>query len=437
MLIHENPAAVLQSLIRFDTTNPPGNERACIDYINGLLQAAGIETTLLARDDNRPNLIARLRGAGSAPPFLMQGHVDVVTTANQQWTHPPFEAVEQDGFIWGRGTLDMKGGVAMMLCAMLKMKHEMDNGNATPAGDILLCVMSDEEAGGEYGAKWLVENHPEQFDGVKYAIGEFGGSSMHLHGKKFYIIQMAEKVSCQIKLSIHGPAGHASSPQQGGTMARLGKVLTRLDEQQLPVHVTPVVQKMVEGIADAIHAPYEAVLQQTLAPASDSPLGVLMRPMFRNTASPTIVHGGDKINVIPGLVELSLDGRMLPGMQPAQFVDELKAVIGDDLAEHIDMEVVKCELPELTQPDMTQFDMLAGILRELDTDANPIPYLLPAGTDGSHFARLGIQNYGFTPMLLPESFNFGATIHAADERIPVEAVAFGTEAIFMVLQRYK
>ena len=162
-----------------------------------------------------------------------------------------------------------------------------------------------------------------------------------------------------------------------------------------------------------------------------------MRPMFRNTASPTIVNGGDKINVIPGLVKLSLDGRILPGMQPAQFVDELKAVIGDDLAEHIDIEVVKCELPELSQPDMAQFDMLAGILKELDADANPIPYLLPADTDGSHFARLGIQNYGFTPMLLPEGFNFGATIHAADERIPVEAVAFGVEAIFMALQWYK
>ena len=165
--IYQRPAALLQDLIRFDTTNPPGNEAACVTYIDHLLTEAGIETTRLARDPNRPNLIARLKGQGKAPPLLLYGHVDVVTTVGQQWTHPPFEAREVDGVIWGRGALDMKGGVAMMLAAVLRAKAE----GLAPAGDVVLAILSDEECGGDYGAGYLVENHPEQFEGVRYALG--------------------------------------------------------------------------------------------------------------------------------------------------------------------------------------------------------------------------------------------------------------------------
>lgn len=222
-------------------------------------------------------------------------------------------------------------------------------------------------------------------------------------------------------------------------MARLGRVLTALDEKQTPFHITPVVQKMLEGIAKGNNAPYELILnliQQGLASpeaATQMPALKMMGPMFRNTVSPTIVRGGDKINVIPGLIELSLDGRMLPGFTPDQFVAEIQDIVGTDLT----IEVVHCDPPDLVEPDMGQFEMLAAVLRELDEEAIAIPYLLPAGSDGRHFARLGIQNYGFTPMLLPEGFNFSATIHAADERIPIEALQFGTEAIYMVLKRYQ
>lgn len=435
MAVYHNPADVLKTLIRFNTTNPPGNELACVQYIDGLLQAAGIETTILARDDNRPNLIARLPGNGTAPPFLMQGHVDVVTTANQNWTHPPFDAVEVDGFIWGRGALDMKSGVAMMLCAMLKMKAE----GITPNGDIILCILSDEEASARYGAKWLVENHAEQFAGVKQAIGEFGGQSTYLAGKKFYLIQMAEKLSCQLRLSIHGSGGHGALLIRGGAMTRLGKLLTKFDKQHTPIHITPVVRMMIEGIVGATKAPTSNVLRQLLRPRlTDALMATVpglaaMRPMFRNTVSPTIVRGGDKINVIPSKIELDLDGRMLPGFTPEQFVAELRPIIGKD----IDINIIGYDVPNLNPPDIGQFDMLAGILKELDPDGVPIPYMLPAISDGRFFSQLGIQTYGFTPMQLPKDFSFSATIHAADERIPVEAMNFGTQAIFMALQRYR
>src|SRR5258708_3802534 len=166
--IYQRPAELLQKLIRFNTTNPPGNESACIGYINKLLTEAGIQTTILAADPQRPNLIARLQGQGNAPPLLLQGHVDVVTTEKQDWQHPPFEAKEIDGYIWGRGTLDMKGGVSMMIVAFLQAKAE---GVSLP-GDVILTVLSDEEVGGEYGAKYLVEKHAEIFKGVRYALPE-------------------------------------------------------------------------------------------------------------------------------------------------------------------------------------------------------------------------------------------------------------------------
>lgn len=182
--IYERPVELLQNLIRFDTTNPPGNEAGCVAYINSLLTEAGFETTLLAKAPNRPNLIACLKGRGNAPPLLLYGHVDVVTTANQKWTYPPFEGKMIDGYIWGRGALDMKAGLAMLLAAFLRAKAE----GLTPAGDIVLAILCDEEAGGNYGAKYLVENHAEQFEGIRYAIGEFGGFSMYIGRQKFYPI---------------------------------------------------------------------------------------------------------------------------------------------------------------------------------------------------------------------------------------------------------
>ena len=206
--IYQYPAELLQRLIRFDTTNPPGNETECIAFIHGLLNEAGIEAMVLAKTPERPNLIARLSGRGSAPPLLLYGHVDVVTTQNQEWRQPPFEGKLVDGFVWGRGALDMKGGVAMLLSAFLRAKAE---GVELP-GDVLLAVVSDEEAGGDYGAKFLVEQHPDLFDGIRYALGEFGGFTMYVGKKRFYPIQIAEKQICWMKATVRGSGGTDPCP---------------------------------------------------------------------------------------------------------------------------------------------------------------------------------------------------------------------------------
>ena len=432
--IHEQPAKLLQNLIRFDTTNPPGNETLCVGYIDHLLTEAGFETTILARDSNRPNLIARLKGQGTAPPLLLQGHVDVVTTANQDWTHPPFEGKAVDGYIWGRGALDMKGGVAMMLSAFLRAKAE----GLIPAGDIVLAILSDEEAGGDYGANYLVENHADQFEGIRYAIGEFGGFPLYIGGRKFYAIQVADKRFCWMKIILRGPGGHASSPVRGGIMARLARLLQSLDQHRLPVHVTPVARQMLEAIAAVVPSPMSSAFQQLLDPAlTDTvldqlgPQGSMFDAMLHNTVNATLVQGGEKINVIPGEITLKLDGRLLPGYTSDDMAAELRPIIGED----VELEVVRYD-PPTPEPDMGLFDTLAGILREADPEAIPIPLLLTATTDAKHFARLGIQTYGFLPMNLPEEFVFFETIHAANERIPVEAVDFGANAVYQALRLY-
>lgn len=432
--IYERPAELLQNLIRFDTTNPPGNEARCVNYISSLLTGAGFETKFLAKDPDRPNLIARLKGRGTAPPLLLYGHVDVVTTANQKWTHPPFEAKVVDGYVWGRGALDMKGGVAMMLAAFLHAQAE----GLTPAGDIVLAILSDEEAGGDYGANYLVENHAQQFEGIHYAIGEFGGFPLYIVQRKFYPIQVAEKQFCWMNATLRGPGGHGSIPVRGGTMAKLARLLQSLDKHRLPVHITPVARHMIETMTSVLPFPSSLVLRQLLNPRlTDRVLkllgtkGQLFAPLFHNTVNATIVQGGEKINVVPSEITLKLDGRLLPGYTPENMMAELRQLIGDD----IELELIRYE-PGPAEPDMGLFNTLAGILRQLDRDGIPMPLLISATTDARYFSRLGIQTYGFTPMNLPQEFTFFETIHAANERIPVEAVNFGANAVYKLLQCY-
>jgi acetylornithine deacetylase/succinyl-diaminopimelate desuccinylase-like protein len=425
---------LLQNLIRFDTTNPPGNEAACINYIDDLLTDAGFETMILARDSARPNLVTRLAGQGHAPPLLMYGHVDVVTTEGQAWTHPPFEGTVADGYVWGRGTLDMKGAVAMMMAALMRAKAQ----GLVPAGDVVLAVVSDEEAGGEFGARYLVENHAELFEGIRYAIGEAGGFSFYIGGSTMYPIMVAEKQICWIKATMRGEGGHGSMPVSGQAMSKLAQVLQKLDQRRLPVHVTPPTRQMIEGIASVLPSWQRLLLRQLLNPALTDrildlmgPLGEIMDPLLHNTVSPTVLQGSTKINVIPSKVTVELDGRLLPGYTASDMVSELRALLGNE----VELTVVKHE-PGPPEPDMGLFDTLADILREADPGSTPGPLVLSGVTDARHFSRLGIHTYGFTPMKMPPDLGFWKLAHAADERIPVDSLDFGSEAIYKLLQRF-
>jgi acetylornithine deacetylase/succinyl-diaminopimelate desuccinylase-like protein len=426
---------LLRDLIRFDTTNPPGNEGECVAYVQRLLDEAGVDWRIFAKDDARPNLIARIPGSGAAPPLLLQGHVDVVQTAGQQWEHPPFGAELVDGVVWGRGALDMKGGVAMLVDAFLRAAR----GELKPRGDLILAVLSDEENGGDFGAKYLVEEHAELFDSVRHSLGEFGGATVHLGGKRFYPIQVAEKQICWLRGRVRGPGGHGALGVRGSALTKLGKILQTLDRRGLPVHVTPVARAWIEGMAEALPRPQALLLRSLLDPRlAEATLRIARREQLRlieralrNTVSVTIVHAGSKINVIPAEVELELDGRALPGFGPDDLIRELHDLVGPDL----ELELIRHD-PSPAEPDLTWFDGLGAILRELDPGAIPVPMLQVGVTDGRFFSRLGIQTYGFLPLNLPQDFEFMKLIHAADERVPAAALRFGAEAVGRAIERY-
>ena len=433
--INNNPIELLQNLIRFDTSNPPGNEVECIKYLNEIFTNAGFETQILAKDPNRPNLITRLAGQGRTSPLLLYGHVDVVTTENQTWKYPPFEARIAEGYLWGRGALDMKGGVAMMVSALLQAKAE----NLTPPGDVICAIVSDEEAGGIYGARYLVENHPDLFKGIKYAIGEFGAFTFYIGKKKFYPIMVSEKALCNIKITVRGPSGHGSLPLRGGATARLGTLLSKLDKKKMPVHITETVKLQLNTIASNLSFPSSMFISLLKYPLfTDMILKLLgtiaveFDSLTHHTVNVINVHGGEQIYGIPSKLEVVLSVNLLPGYTPDDIISELKKIIGNEY-EYETLYYVP--VPE--KIDMGLFGTLKNILNGTDPEGIVVPIVLPSTTDARFFSKLGIQTYGFIPMALPEEMNFSQLLHSADERIPLEAIEFGANNIYELLKFFK
>ena len=419
-----------QTAIRFDTTNP---RTPCIEFLRAQLEDAGCETQLYEKEPGRPNLVSRIAG-GDAPPLLLQGHVDVVTTAGQNWTHPPFEARLEDGYVWGRGALDMKAGVAMLVNAFVRAKRE---GVQLP-GDLVLVVLCDEENGGNLGARYLVEEHPELFEGMRYAPRRV----RRLHAALGREAVLSDPGGREADLLAEGDDSRARRPRRDDQPRR-----HRRPARPLPHRPRP------QAAAGARHARRardgrEDRRRVAAAPGRDHALAAeatpdrrrlrllgakaaQFEPMLRNTVNATIVRGGAKINVVPSEIELELDGRALPGFTPEQVIAELHDLAGDD----IEVELVRHD-PGAAAPDLGLFETLAEVIRELDPEGIPVPLLQIGVTDGRFFSQAGVQTYGFLPMRLPEDFDFTKLIHAADERIPVDAVEFGAEAVWRAVQRF-
>jgi acetylornithine deacetylase/succinyl-diaminopimelate desuccinylase-like protein len=434
-----SPVELLQTLLRFDTSNPPGNELPAVQWASRLLEATGLQTEVLAKSPNRPNLLTRLPGRGEAPPLLLYGHMDVAPTQGQSWRYPPFEAQIEDGFVWGRGALDMKSGVAMFLAVILRARTEA----AIPPGDVILALVSDEEAGGENGARFLVEEFPDRFTGVRHALGEYGGFTFYINGLRFYPIMVAEKQACYVRATLHGPSGHGSLTLRGGATARLARFLEVLDKNRLPVHITEPARLMFAELNHTLPMAMGLAMRQLLNPALCDLLldrlgeiGQLFDPLLHNTVNITMLKGGIAFNVVPPEIHVGLDGRLLPGFTPDQLLAELYTLLetkgGLKAGEDVTLKV-EYYSPGPTEPDMSFFPRLSAILQQADSGCHPAPLLLPGVTDGRFFSRLGIQTYGYLPMRLPADFSFARTIHAADERIPVEALAFGSEAIYQAI----
>lgn len=428
----------LKDLIRIDTTNPPGNERPAADYVAAVLAREGIEPTVLESEPTRASVVARLRGSGRKPPLLLSAHLDVVPAEPEHWTHPPFEAVEADGFVWGRGTIDMKNMAAASLETMLLLKR---SGIALDR-DVIFAGVADEEAGSKHGSVFLAENHPELIR-AEYVLTEVGGHTVHVGGHRLYPIQVSEKGICWFELTAKGDPGHGSMPSPKNAVVRLARAVKALGETRLALHPTPIVEGFVNELARHSPFPQSWILPLLLSPTVSSPvLDLVMRvdpgnamglnAMLRHTANPTQLAAGRKVNVIPSTATATIDGRVIPGHTLDSFLREVLEVVGDDLS----IRVVESHDGTIFESKTELFETIASVIGEADPQGSAVPYMIPGFTDAFAYARLGATCYGFVPIRMPPDVPFTRLYHAHDERIPVEGFGWGLEILHRVVTRF-
>ena len=427
-----------QRLIRFDTSNPPGQERECALWLKSLLDAHGIENQVLHPDGKpeRCSVVARVAGRGEAPPLLLQGHIDVVTIHGQRWSQDPFGGEIVDGNVWGRGAVDMKGGVAMMLHALLRAQHS----DVKPPGDLIFAALADEELGGRQGSAYLVHEHAHLFEGVNHALGELGGFTVHLRGKRFYPIMVAEKHICRIRVTFVGDGGHGSQIHRDTAMGRAARALRRMERRHPPFRFVDATRAMLEAITEEMPVRDAMALRMLMKPnTAGVALGLMgdkvarmLEPMLRDTINPTIINGGIQENAVPSEVEVLLDCRLLPGSNQSDIVREVLAVVG----EHAEIKVERYE-DGPSMVDMSLMPYLSELLETADPGSKAIPFMVAGGTDAKWFDKLGIETYGFTPMRLPPEIDYMALFHGPDERVPVDALHFGAELMHQAVNSYR
>lgn len=429
------PVEITKALIQFQTVNPPGDEECAQLYLRDLLEDAGFSVQLYETERGRPNLVTRLSGKGEKPPLLFYGHTDVVGVDGQQWRFPPFDAVENEGILYGRGTLDMKAGVAMLVNSLLRAAKE----GVQPAGDIVLLIVADEETGGSVGMQYLLAEHPEIFEGIRHAIGEFGGFPLYIGGRKFYRIGVSQKQYARIRLTLRAAGGHGSLPVSDTVMGKLGTALAKLDNHKLPYTKTPLAERIIQTMSEHVEDNIAEIFRGLLNPDTfDHALTMMptavqqFESLFRSTANPTIVAAGRKFNVIPSEAVVDIDARILPSHSADDLAHELHQLLGGEVV----IDVVAAGPQTKPDVDYALFDLLADLLRAHDSDAIPIPYLFNESPDGRLLEDHGIQNYGFLPMNLPPEIDLPSIIHGENERVPIAAIAFGANVLFDLIRRY-
>jgi len=426
-IIFEETIKYLRDLIRFKTVNPPGNEKPCAEYLAEILSSNGIEPKLLESAPGRGNVIVRLTGTGEKPPLLLDGHLDVVSAEPEScWKYPPFSAEVQEGYIWGRGALDMKQAVTANLMAVLTVKRL----GIKAKRDLIFSAVADEEAGGEFGAKWLVNNHPDLVK-AEYALGEIGGFSMETAGKRFYPIEVAEKGVCWFRVKAKGEPGHGSIPAPESAVIKLSRAIAELGKNQLPYHLTPAVEEFLKALSSKIGGVQGMVLKLLLRPGladfiitkvlPDKKLAKSFWAMLHNTVNPTVVRAGEKTNIVPATAEAEVDGRLLPGQTPEDLLSEVGEIIGGGY----ELSVFKHLFPASQDPKDPILKIFEKHLKNYDPEAIILPNLIPGFTNGSFYSRLGIKYFGFTPLRLKPNESFQELFHGFNERVEIEGYKFG------------
>ncbi len=424
---HQEAMGHLKALLRFDTTNPPGNETPAARYVEKVLHDAGIAAEVLESEPGRGSCVARIEGKGEGGPLLLTSHLDVVPAEAAKWKHPPFEAVEDGGWLYGRGAIDMKSMTAYALMTMLLLKRH----GVTPRRDVILSAVADEEEGGAKGMGFLVDKHPDRVR-AEYALNEVGGFSLASGTKRVYPVQVASKGFAWMTLRAERPPAHGSVPREDSSIHVLAEAVERLRTRRLPLHVYPAAEAFVRKLAEGLPGIQSLILRGVLCPAiADLVLKLIpdrdraraLSATLRNTATVTGLRAGGKANVIPGLAEATVDGRYVPGQSVDDLVREVRAVVGDGIA----VEVFRSGVPVVTDSDTPLFRAIADVIARRDPGAEAVPYLMVGFTDAVHLAKLGVKTYGFAPVKLPPDVPFASLYHAHDERIPIEGFRWGLE----------
>jgi acetylornithine deacetylase/succinyl-diaminopimelate desuccinylase-like protein len=427
----ERTAEITRALIRFDTTNygegRSNGEEAAADYVAGLLRDLGLDPVLIDAEPGRRSVIARVAGAEpSLPALVVHGHLDVVPAIASDWSVDPFEGVIKDGMIWGRGAVDMKDMDAMILASL----EDILGSGRKPRRDLVIAFFSDEEAGGERGSHYVVEHHPELFAGATEAISEVGGYSVQLGGTRAYLMQTGEKALVWLRLTAHGRAGHGSQLNDDNAVTTLAQAVARIGAERWPVTLTATTQALLTELARILDMDLAVDGPDAIALATGSASRFLTATL-RNTANPTGLTAGYKVNVIPGHAEALVDVRTLPGEEEA-VIARVRELAGPDVEVEITLQDIGLET-EFAGPLV---EAIVATLGRHDPGAPVIPYLLSGGTDNKALAALGIRGVGFAPLQLPADLDFPALFHGVDERVPLNALVFGKRVLTDLLLSY-
>lgn len=435
-----------RDLIRIDTTNwgngKSNGEAEAAEYVAQRLAKLGLDPHMFESEKGRVSVVARVeghyQGSGfetpaarapqptSRPALVVHGHLDVVPADPTNWTVDPFEGVIKDGMLWGRGAVDMKNMDAMILTSL---EDILDSGQQ-PARDLIIAFFADEEDGGARGAGHVVDNHPDIFRGATEAISEVGGYSIDLGGTRSYLIQTGEKALVWIKLIARGTAAHGSRLMHDNAITRLAEAVATLGRQEWPIHLTNTTTQLLAEIARIMGADPKKIGHDELLLSTGNAAGFLLATL-RTTTNPTVLNAGYKHNVIPDTAEALIDIRTIPGHED-QVLDQVRELIGPDIEIHTIVRDIGLE----TSFDGPLIDTIRDTLHRHDPGAPVLPYLLSGGTDNKALSRLGITGYGFAPLQLPADLDFPSMFHGVDERVPLDALAFGKKVLTDLLLNY-
>lgn len=429
----DDVAEVVSTLIRFDTTNTGDlattkGEEQCAQWIAGQLAEVGYRTEYVESGaPGRANVFARLPGADPSRGALMiHGHLDVVPAEPAEWSVHPFSGAIEGGYVWGRGAVDMKDMVGMTLVLARHLRRT----GIVPPRDLVFAFLADEENGGKYGGQWLVDNRPDLFAGVTEAIGEVGGFSLTVPRRdggerRLYLIETAEKGISWMRLTAQGRPGHGSMVHDHNAVTVLAEAVARLGRHQFPLVITPTVAEFLAAVGEET-----GLVLDVTSPDLDGvidklgPMARMLKAVLHDTANPTMLKAGYKANVVPATAEAVVDCRVLPGRQAA-FEAEVDALIGPDVTREWIRSLDSYE----TTFDGDLVDAMNAAVLAVDPDGRTVPYMLSGGTDAKAFARLGIRCFGFSPLRLPPELDFSSLFHGIDERVPIEALRFGTQVL--------